>query len=201
MMTQQELEQYATAADKAKVFFDKFFPDGYFVKRSHEKGTYKDKDGKKKNWVIAETTIFLRTDEGKELFVSNSFAREEQGSSVFNEVNYWMTAFTKADSRAYTAGLGILIQQGMSSREEIESSEEIMNRNKYEKQVKRTPKVKAPSVRSNLQRLRIKFEEDESFFTVKNYKRLSEKTISILKKYGFIEVDKSLQIKKDGNEL
>ena len=76
----------------------------------------------------------------------------------------------------------------MSSREEIESSEEIMNRNSHQVQVKRTPKVKAPSMGANLKRLRVKFEETDDSYTIEKFKHLKDSTINVLVRYGFKEV-------------
>ncbi len=200
MMTKEELEQYATVPMKAAVFFKDFFPDGYTLKRSFKQGTYIDDNNRAKKWVTFQVKIFKTDDNGKKHLISNAFAREEQGSSEFNEINYFMTAQTRAEGRAYS-GLGILIGHGIASREEVESSESFLNEKRKEERVARAPKVKVPDTRASLKRLRVKFEEKDDAYIIESYKGYSEKTMLALKKYGFQEVNNQLICGKvvDGN--
>ena len=198
-MTEEELSLFATVADKAKVFFDDFAEKNYHLNRSYTEGSYVADDGTHKMWVIFESRVYMTLEGGVPIMVANGFAREEQGASAFNKVNYFMTAQTKADGRAFSA-LGILIDKGMASGDEIEASEVLVKKEKIEEQKKNAPKAKSPSMRSNLKRLRVKFEENKYDYVIENYKNYSEKTMTILKKYGFQEVDNKLIAAKELDE-
>ena len=198
-MTTQELDQFATVQEKAVIFFKDFFPKGYFMKRSYTEGTYMTERNIEKRWVIFQVEIFQRVDGAEPILVSNGYAREEQGSSAFNEVNYFMTAQTKAEGRA-DSGVGILINKGIASREEVEASEALIDKARKEERVARVPKVKAPDIRASLKRLRVKFVENKSDYVIDSYKSYSDKTMLALKKYGFQEVNDKLICIKEKDE-
>lgn len=191
-MTNEELAQFATVQEKSMVFFKDFEPKGYYLRQSYTEGTYKDSSGVKWMWVIAQVETLNKDDK----VISNGYAREEQGISEFNKMNYFLTAFTKAAGRNFN-GLGILVEKSIASREEIEASEDFMRSARKQERVARTPKVKAPNVRANLKRLRVHFEEKDDCYIIEKYKHFSDKTTQVLQKYGFNEVNDKLILAKE----
>ena len=199
-MTTEELDSFATVPEMATIFRNTLAKEGcFYILKEKGRGEYTDSNNEKWRWVEFEAKAYRRLESGKKQLIANAFSREEQGISEFNKVNYYMTAQTRAIGKMFK-NLGILVDKGMSSREEVASGAELMDMARKEERVARVPKVKAPDIRASLKRLRVKFTEKDDAYIIDSYKGYSDKTMLALNKYGFQEVNDKLVCAKEKNE-
>ena len=200
-MTTEELDSFATVPEMATIFRNTFAKEGcFYILKEKGSGEYTDSNNEKWRWVEFESKAYRRLESGKKQLIANAFSREEQGASEFNKVNYHMTAQTRAIGKMFK-NLGILVDKGMSSREEVASGAELMDMARKEERVARVPKVRKPDIRTSLKRLRVKFIENKSDYVIDSYKNYSDKTMDALKHHGFQEVNGKLIATKDTDGL
>jgi len=189
-MTEEELAQYPTAAERMTTFKKDFIPEGYYME-----GTYKTERVDVDDEITTfEVKIFKR--EGDKIFLmGNGFGQERRSTSAFNHLYSFQSAQTKARSQAL-ASIGILVEKSLATRDEIsENQETLIKLEKKEKESKMKP-VKEATKEETLKRLRLKYEKKDGKIIVSSA-RISDKTKVVLKKHGFEEIDKKWSIADD----
>ena len=122
---------------------------------------------------------------------------------IFNNLHFFATAQTKAISRAL-ASIGIGIENALPTLEDITINSELLKGQEEKVVEKKAPKKdrqpKPVSIEDTLLRLRVAYTVENGRYVIKS-KRLKDKTLAVLSRYGF-EKDGSgnLTAKKEEKE-
>jgi hypothetical protein len=175
-MTQEELEEYTTSHQRQLIFKEEFAPKGYYYEIFAQMIEVQGSPA-----AMVEVRIFQDKD-GLNIFKGNGFAMEEKLLSEFNKFHFFATAQTKAISRAL-ASIGIGIEKNLATVEDVKiNSYQLEQAEKKASKKASLPKV--VSIEETLMRLRLRYDKENGNYIIRS-KKLRDKTIEVLKRYGF----------------
>ena len=188
-MTETELQDYITVAQKNKIFVDEYQPKGCFMKTTHYWRSTPIGE-----FVVFETTIYGRNSKGEEYLLANGSAAENMSRNPRSNIDPFRFCETSSRGRALAA-LGIGLKNGMSSKDDLDCGIDYTGPDSIAEDSKR-PKVKRPPVEDTLKRLKLEYEVIEDTIVVTS-DSISIKTVEVLKRYGFTNIKGRLTYKKD----
>ncbi len=189
-MSVEELKDYMTVAQKNKILLYEYQTKGLFMKTAHYWRTTPMGE-----FVIFETTIYGRNSKGEECVMANGSAAENISTNSNRTVDPFRFCETSSRGRAL-AVLGIGLKEGMSSRDDLSCGIDYTGPEKVEDVSKPKSSVKPPSIEATVKRLKLKYEVTDKTFVVEA-KGIQKKTLSVLSRYGFTEVDGKLICERD----
>jgi len=184
-LTQEEQYEFTTSHERQLEFRNKWAPKGYFYTIDA-----KIVDILERPAAFVEVKVFqwINKGEGKKVMVANGFAMEEKTISEFNNLHFFATAQTKAISRAL-ASLGIGIDKALPTFEDVTINSHLLKKDQKPAIAKKESKIaETVPVEDTLLRLRLKYTIEDSKYIISST-RLKDKTIEVLKRYGFKKVE------------
>ena len=186
-MKDDDLSRYETVADRRVKFLKgewkkEFEKLGYFI----QKNITWIVPGKE---VMVEAVLFKLEKDGNIIRLGNAFAFENRDMSDFNKVNFLETAETSAVGR-------LLVEVGIGKGPSFEEMKQSMKKQAVlKKQVK-----KGFTIKETLERLKVDYTIRDDDTYVVSLDGIQDKTIGVLVRYGFEEVDGVLIAKKEEDE-
>jgi hypothetical protein len=175
-MTQEELKEYTTSHQRQLIFKEEFAKKGYYYEIFAQMIDVQGGPA-----AMVEVRIYQR-EADKIIFRGNGFAMEEKTLSEFNNFHFFATAQTKAISRAL-ASIGIGIENNLATLEDVTINSYPLEQAE-KKASKKAGLPKVVSIEDTLMRLRVKYDKSDGKYVVRS-KKLREKTVEVLKRYGF----------------
>lgn len=178
-MTEEQLAQYMTVAEKNKIFVEEFQPKGMFMKTKHYWRSTSFGE-----IVVFETEILGRNSKGKEFMLANGSAAENMSINASRSIDPFRFCETSSRGRALAA-LGIGLENGMSSRDDLDCGINYTGENAKQS------KVELPSAEDTVKRLKVDYIISDGFIIVP-ISNLKARTISVLERYNFVKREKDL---------
>lgn len=177
-MTEKELAEYMTVAEKTKIFVEKYQPLGMFMKSSHyrfkEDGNY---------FITVEMKIYSRNSQGQEFLMANAIATENR--TLWDDKKVEVDRFCETSSRGRALSVLGIGLTSMSSREDLDRE------TNYSGEKSKSTNIELPSAEDTVKRLKVEYLIVDGMITVP-ISNLKARTISVLERYGFVKKEKDL---------